>query len=195
MKFPACKSPKLGLIKSTLNYDFSKCKYTADELNGKTVFVHIQIGHKKFYQGAAKFEAVQNQDGLVRVAVNYNLTENDGSINAAKISIASESLHRIVKNSGGSEFEFSMNTVVRINDEFTAEDVHGQLVNFSIRTNDGHIYGGEGRLVAMSAGKVAVGVLQSPTAVGPVFMIAPHDIIKLVRNPPGSKCAFSFKNS
>jgi hypothetical protein len=191
-------------VNANMKYDFAKCKYTAAELKGKTVDVHIPVQGGGTYDGEAKFDARQNEDGLVQIAVIYSVWERDmSSVKGMTVFVPSESFDKIVKNPPGSKCEFSLDVRVRVNSDYMATDLHGKLVDYALRsTTDGHLYGGVGRLVVSGSGTVGIGVLrpgQGPggysTIVSPIFHIPSCNLSKLVRNPPGSKNPFSFRDS
>jgi hypothetical protein len=88
-----------------------------------------------------------------------------------------------------------------IRSKFTVADLHQKTVEYSLRGEDGHTYLGEGRLIAIAKGdlmRVRIMYQQgmakdmSHVSAG-VFIIPGSDAARLVRNPPGSKCEFSFK--
>jgi len=86
-----------------------------------------------------------------------------------------------------------------IGSPFTIADLHGKTVAFSFRGEDGHIYAGEGRLIAVARGdrmRVRIvreqGVFQGGAHVFvKAHIIFGSDSAKLVRNPSGSKCEFA----
>ena len=89
-----------------------------------------------------------------------------------------------------------------INSKFTVADLHGKLVDFVI--HDGpHLHAGVGELIAVAKGNLMrVRIINQMEMAkdrshvfGGAFCIFGSHADKLVRNPPGSKNPFSFKNS
>jgi hypothetical protein len=85
--------------------------------------------------------------------------------------------------------------------KFAVEDLQHKVVDYAFR-DGGHLYCGEGRLIAVAKGdlmRVRILCQQewSPdrsNISGKVWIIPGSDAAKLVRNPSGSKNPFSFKN-
>jgi len=84
---------------------------------------------------------------------------------------------------------------------FMPRDLHDKIVDYQIRSDDGHIYAGEGKLVVRVNPKgmfvsilVEAGLLQDNITVQVQELTIPGDQSHLlVRNPQGSKNPFSFK--
>lgn len=197
-----------------VNYDFTPCKYSAAELNGKTANINIQLAGGGFYAGEAKFEAVQNERGFIRLAALCPVWEKDySSVSIMRHFIAAEALDKIVKNPNGSKCEFSLDAIggnpVQIADlndwndnRFSVEDLDGKRIDVALLMEDGRPYYGEGFLQAVTNGKfihVRIAYPKTPTQNKAVLRAAYYSIPaakahKLVRNPEGSKNLFSFKD-
>lgn len=89
-----------------------------------------------------------------------------------------------------------------IDSKLTVADLKGKTVEFALRGRDGHTYAGYGRLIAVSNGSLMrVRILfeqqmskDMSHASASAFIIEGKDSDKLVRNPSGSKCEFSYRN-
>lgn len=85
--------------------------------------------------------------------------------------------------------------------KFAVADLHGKTVEYALRGEDGHTYAGEGFLIAVSRGNRMRVRIKYHAGIAPdgshgfasAFIIPGSDAPKLVRNPSGSKCEFSFK--
>lgn len=96
-----------------MSNEYAKCKFTAAELNGKTVFVKIPIETGEIYEGEAKFGVKEDKNGLVSIAVVYSWIEQGVPRSAARILgnlvvIPPTAFNNIVKNPSGSKFEYNL---------------------------------------------------------------------------------------
>jgi|SRR5665213_110010 len=196
-----------------MNYDFAKCKFTAAELKGESVYARVQLENDKIYEGESEFDAIQNQEGLVRLAVIIHIWEKDMSaVNSGKIFVPSEAFDKIVRNPPESKCEFSFNEFEGdfkdISDpydwtdsRFKADEINEKHADVVLRGNDGNDYSGFGVVQAItkknliSKGSVIrVRIAYFPTSAAKYYQVPSKDSHKLVKNPEGSKSAFSFKD-
>jgi len=89
-----------------------QCKYSAEELNGKTITFRIPLGGGVIEQGDGTLEAKQNADGLLIVQIKLppamkQTGPNAGYLEVKAIPIPADALHMLVKNPS-SHTEFAM---------------------------------------------------------------------------------------
>jgi hypothetical protein len=89
-----------------------------------------------------------------------------------------------------------------IGSQFTVADLHDKVVDYAFQ-DEGHLYCGEGRLIAVAKGNLMrvrivceMDMAKDRSHVfGKVWNIPGSDAAKLVRNPSGSKNSFDFRNA
>jgi hypothetical protein len=89
-------------------YDYAQSRFSAADLKDKSVYVRIPLERGGVYEGEAKFDAVQDHRGFIRVAVIYYWWDKDMSAcNAAKVFVPSGDFSKILRNPAGSKCEFN----------------------------------------------------------------------------------------
>jgi hypothetical protein len=90
-----------------MTYAWFKSKFTAADLNKKTVAFRVPLEQGGIAAGEGKFEALQNASGCIAVAIIYHYQQNN-MMCAGKVFIPVEAAGNIVRNPSGSKCEFSV---------------------------------------------------------------------------------------
>lgn len=93
-----------------MTYKWCKSKFTAAELNGKSVSFSIPLERGGIAQGEGKLQAKENAEGLIAVSILKPSTAPDFSqVRLQVIFVPAEAVDSIVRNPPGSKSEFAIN--------------------------------------------------------------------------------------
>jgi hypothetical protein len=90
-----------------MTYDWFKSKFTADDLNGKTVAFKVPLEQGGIAAGEGKFRAMEDARGWIRVGIQHvQMTQQGAMVN--RIYVPVEAAEKIVRNPSGSKCDFSL---------------------------------------------------------------------------------------
>lgn len=90
-----------------MTYNWFKCQYTAAELNNKSVNFRVPLEQGGILEGEGRLKAVQNPQGLIRVAIDYVHIDKDVAT-GTRVFIPQEAYSKIMRNPPASKCEFSV---------------------------------------------------------------------------------------
>jgi hypothetical protein len=89
-----------------MTYDWFQSRFTASDLNGKSVAFRVPLEQGGILEGEGRFNANQDARGWIRVAIDYIKMTQQGAF-GARVFVPTEAAESIVRNPPGSKCEFS----------------------------------------------------------------------------------------